>query len=143
MSVTVPAGSLMGSALSAEGTLSALADHGELVGAAQEMLEAVSAAGHVGVQPVGRGGSLIVGAASVLGGTAIRHVPLGDVGPECGKVLLIEAVAVGHGVVDHAVRRARRSGAEWVGVWVWRAGPNLAIDRMGADLVDVGGLILQ
>jgi hypothetical protein len=139
MTVTIPTGSLMESALSGQACLDGLTEHDVLTSAASALLDAVAAAGDVAVRPVGRGGALIVGAASMLSRGSLRHAPQGTPADGWSKILIVEAVAVGHGGVERAVSQARQLGADWVGAWVWRGSASLNCDGMAADHVVVEG----
>ena len=141
MTITIPTGSLMESALNGEQQLDALAEHEVLATAATALLHAVAEAGGVAVRPVGRGGALIVGAASMMSHGSLLHSPEGTPAEETSKIMVVIAVAVGHGVVERAVNQARQSGADWVGVWVWRGSPTLNCDGITADHVAVDGLL--
>ncbi|QWC86419.1 hypothetical protein KLP28_06985 [Nocardioidaceae bacterium] len=141
MTVTIPAGSLMESALLGAHHADALTDHDVLTSAAAALLDAVASAGDVAVRPVGRQGALIVGAASVMSKGALQHAAPGTMQQRHTKVMVVDAVAVGHGVVERAVREVRLAGADWVAAWVWRASPRLNQEAIEADHVDVNGLL--
>lgn len=135
MTIAVPRGSLMEASLAGQRVEATLADLEVLVGAARELCRAVSEMGNPSVLATGRAASLIVGAAAMSSQGGVRPAVLPSSGGTDRKVVIVEAVAVGKSVIEGAASQARRSGADWIGVWVWRAGARMSERRISADEV--------
>lgn len=131
-------GTIAGAVLRGQASLASLGTLAGLRNAAEALVAATAASGApVLVQASPEAGAL-VGAAVMLGGGAVRAATAAE-GAAVGKVMVVEAVAVSGLAVRRRVQELRASGADWVGVFVWRA--ERASENREADWGDTDTLL--
>lgn len=111
----------------------ALADPETFTVAVHGLVEAASNAGAPSLLAADAEAAALVGGAVVTSRGELHQAKPGPDGRLPGKVLVVGATVVNGGLVIDAVRRARGLGAEWVGVWVWRAPEGCDVNSMSDD----------
>jgi hypothetical protein len=110
-----------------------MADPETFAVAVQGLVEAACLAGAPSLLPADPEAAALIGGAVIAAKGELHQAKSDRDGRLPEKVLVVGATVVSGGLVLEAIQSARRLGAGWVGVWVWRAPEGCDLKAMTDD----------